>query len=156
MVVFNAAFARQQLLTYPQYVASTAFQGLVVWRLGQHDILAVQGPSSGPIESVMCIVVGMVSREKAFLAPNGTFNPRFSDPLKNAKSAKWQLTLDAPRDNVHFAQDWPRVIENLQNAQGQVAKTNDKRHLILPGGRLRLGRSIWEPKVCHNFMDRLR
>ncbi|KAH9478030.1 hypothetical protein JR316_0004219 [Psilocybe cubensis] len=147
---FNEAYVRQQLLTLPQFTASPGFKEYVQWRGAGQEVLALPGRPTDAIEPVQLIVVGQVTT-RAYLEPQGNFNPMWQDPLRNAIGAKLVFDVGKPLQVLTLGGDYDTSFDNLSECQTSIAKTNKHNHFLNKETRtMRFSFPLWEPRSVEN------
>ena len=91
--IFNGPFKRAELLLYPQYAASNNFLTAGKWAGEKNYVLSVNNKDENTTEPLLCIVVGVISAEKAYLAKHRNFNSTYNE---DASKAKIQFSIICP------------------------------------------------------------
>lgn len=146
--ILNGPFKRAELLLLPQYAASDDFLAAGKWVGFKNHILSLNGDEGGDTtQPLYCIVVGIISAEKAHLGKHGNFSPKYNE---NAQKAKIQFTIVRPSDPV-FGPDFDKAVIAFEEHQRGVSETPYHRFFLLKeeGNGMRMNFALFEPKVSN-------
>lgn len=144
--IFSGPFKRAELLLLPQYAASDDFAAAGKWEGLKSHVLSLNSCEAGDTtQPLYCIVVGMVSAEKAFLGKHGNFSSKYND---SALKAKIQFTITQPND-ADFGPDFDKAITAFEEYQREISESPYHRYFILKeeGNGMRMNFPLFEPKV---------
>lgn len=139
---------RNELLNLNQYIASAGFPSLGKWdRARLDDVYVVKG-SVARTTPVDITIVCDLSSDLHFLQPHGNYSEQYMPtPDIAGKRTKLVITVQRPSTDPDFSSDYTLGIERLLALQDDVAKTLERRYLIVNGDQLRLNFNLFEPKV---------
>lgn len=143
----SGPFTRNRLLHLNQYGASNGFKKVGKWDRAQFDDMYVVDGTVARTVPVDITVVCDLSSDLHFLRPQGNYSEKFMQtPELVARKTKLQITTQRSSIDFELAADYDETIRRLLKIQDEVAKTPEKKHLIL-GQQLRLNFNLFEPKV---------
>ena len=145
--IFNGPFKRAELVLLPQYAASDDFLAAGKWAGEKNYVLSLNTDEDGnTTEPLLCIVVGVISAEKAYLGKHGNFNTTFNE---DASKAKIQFTVMRPSD-PDFGPDFDKAVIAFEEYQRQASETSRHRYFLLHEERtaMHMNFGLFEPKVC--------
>lgn len=112
---------REDYLSQEDYLATGAILRLVGWRAsGPFSWLTKVGRGA---ERATLTVVGEVCMERLNMDPVGNYNARYT-PLKGSK---FQLSIKSPAPGSPFFADFAHAFHNIEQLEGAVARTGDRR-----------------------------
>jgi hypothetical protein len=136
----------------PQYAASNDFIANGKWTGSRNHLLSVESNTNGikTTEALYCIVIGMISADKAYLGNHGNFSPKFTD---DARKAKLQFTVTRPND-PDFGPDFDKAVLAFEDRQRIISDSPRHRFFLLneEGNAMRMNFGLFEPRVSNtNF-----
>lgn len=144
--IFNGPFKRAELVLHPQYAASDNFLTTGKWAGEKNYVFSVNNEDENTTEPLLCIVVGVISAEKAYLAKHGNFNSTYNE---DASKAKIQFSIIHPSD-PDFGPDFDNAIITFKEYQRRASETPHHRYFLLQEERtaMHMNFVLFEPKVC--------
>jgi hypothetical protein len=151
---FNGPVKRAELLLFPQYAASNDFLAAGKWSGEKNFILSsANNEDDNTTLLLYCIVVGVISAEKAYLEKHGNFNTKFNT---DASKAKIQFSVIRPND-PDFGPDFNKAIVAFEEYQQRASQTPCHHFFLLWEGHIamRMSFPLFELKVCtqNNFFE---
>ena len=97
------------------------------------------------MQPLYCIVVGIVSAEKAYLRKHGNFSLKYNN---NALKAKIQFTITHPND-PEFSPDFDKAVTAFEEYQQGISESPYHRYFILKeeGNAMHMNFGLFEPRV---------
>lgn len=134
---------RAELLLLPQYAASDDFLTAGKWAGEKNYVLSANNDEhENAMEPLYCVVVGVISSDKAFLGKHGAYNPKFNSKVTKAKL---QFTVIRP-DDPEFGPDFDKAIIAFEEYQRRASETPRHLFFLEPRPAMRLNFPLFEPK----------
>jgi len=145
--IFNGPFKRAELVLLPQYATSDDFLTAGKWAGEKNYVLSLNTDGDGnTTEPLLCIVVGVISAEKAYLGKHGNFNATFNE---DTSKAKIQFMVIRPSD-PDFGLDFDKAVIAFEEYQRQASETSRHRYFLLHKEHtaMHMNFGLFKPKVC--------
>jgi hypothetical protein len=142
---FNAHSYHVEHLQSTNYLASSTIMDSTMW---QHTSTGVELVNETDLSPFTGILVGRVSPFRLKCGPAGN---HFDSNISSLAKGKYQFHLCRPADH-DLAMDYQAAISTMEALQNQVARTNQRKNMIIDdvtGKLVRCTMNIFTKRVCN-------